>query len=281
MPQLGFLFAVLLLVGCFNVWLLVARRLAERRAVIEYQPRSHVPWTGIDVLVLTLAWPVVELVALRIAGVTPPRESEEVTAAALVAVAVGHSLWTVAALGYLAVRSGRNFGALGFDTRRLATDVRLGFLAFLAASVPVYATQAIVSLVVDQQSHSAHPLVKLLGAHPAPGLIALAVVTAVVVAPVSEELLFRVILQGWLEKSLLVLRKRAGRAAASLVRGLPILGSSTLFMLLHQPFNWPALFLLALFLGYLYRRTHRIVPSITLHASINALALLGLLLGAR
>jgi len=56
---------------------------------------------------------------------------------------------------------------------------------------------------------------------------------------------------------------------------LPILISSTCFAAMHLG-NGPdpiPIFILALALGYLYQRTHRLLPSITLHAMLNATSL--------
>jgi membrane protease YdiL (CAAX protease family) len=59
---------------------------------------------------------------------------------------------------------------------------------------------------------------------------------------------------------------------------VPILVSSLLFALAHfgiGPDPIP-LFLLALVLGYVYQRTHRIVPCMVTHALFNSLTLIAL-----
>jgi hypothetical protein len=162
-------------------------------------------------------------------------------------------------------------------------------------------------------------------------LFVLATTVAVVVAPVSEEVFFRLLFQGWLEKwetwrvtqhaispestrSLdeeSVAIANAGfqmtddgcgtaidpEAAAnsscdmrhSSFPSLPLRGLAGL------PFGWIAIFLssllfaiahighgldpipiffLALILGYVYQRTHRIVPCIVAHMLFNSLAML-------
>ena len=51
---------------------------------------------------------------------------------------------------------------------------------------------------------------------------------------------------------------------------LPIVASAALFAAVH---SWPdaiSLFLLALALGWLYQRTHRLMPSVVLHLCLNA-----------
>jgi membrane protease YdiL (CAAX protease family) len=154
-------------------------------------------------------------------------------------------------------------------------------------------------------------------------LFVLAFAAAVVVAPLCEELMFRLVLQGWLEKwedrelgwrsaigapnELVEVVAPDGAACTDAsvaesrmlaeeleslslspppmtgVGGLPCgwfpIGlSSILFALAHV--GWGpdpvALFLLALILGYVYQRTHRIVPSIVTHALFNGMALFAL-----
>jgi hypothetical protein len=59
---------------------------------------------------------------------------------------------------------------------------------------------------------------------------------------------------------------------------LPILISSSLFSLAHVSNgpDWIPLFVLGLGLGYLYHKTHRVLPCLVLHMLVNALAVLQL-----
>ena len=160
-------------------------------------------------------------------------------------------------------------------------------------------------------------------------IFAVAVFLAVGVAPLAEEFLFRILLQGWLEA-----RQMRGRAerqlnaemleniaakvenaessqvvsvdsdnpyapppaiasstmpiesqadttidlvAGQLMPGwAPLITSAVIFALLHatQGPDPIALLPLALVLGYLYRQTHRIVPSLVAHAFLNATSML-------
>ena len=121
------------------------------------------------------------------------------------------------------------------------------------------------------------------------------IVTAVIVAPIVEEVLFRLVLQGWLERVVLAVESRGALSAELLWGGsspaaqrfgsrtaeyLPTLGSATLFALAHISHGAAPvpLFVLALGLGLLYTRTQRIVPCIVLHMLLNASSLLLLLL---
>jgi membrane protease YdiL (CAAX protease family) len=56
---------------------------------------------------------------------------------------------------------------------------------------------------------------------------------------------------------------------------VPILVSSLLFAVAHFGYGPEPipLFFLAIVLGYIYQRTHRILPSIVTHATFNAFAM--------
>jgi membrane protease YdiL (CAAX protease family) len=81
---------------------------------------------------------------------------------------------------------------------QLASDVRIGVLAWLAALVPVYGVQ--FALIKTFGESEGHPLIKMVEEESNPSLFLLAIMAAVFVAPLCEELLFRLVLQGWLEK---------------------------------------------------------------------------------
>jgi membrane protease YdiL (CAAX protease family) len=166
-----------------------------------------------------------------------------------------------------------------------------------------------------------HPLVEMLAtSDPDVIVLVLATVMAVVAAPIGEEIAFRLLLQGWLEKwedRRLGWRNPplaepplgekldpgAGLETTSHVTevevielvpieveppkvgvgGLPygwtpIIFSSMLFAAAHIGYGPEPipLFVLALVLGYVYQRTHRIIPCIVAHALFNLLSMVAL-----
>lgn len=259
-----------------TVWLFVIGRLLGGRPIVPYEPRRIVPWIGVDVFLLVLAVLVIDPLAVWLSGSHAELRAGEISAQALTAITAAHLMWAGLAIIYLEQRTAASADDLGFDASRIRDDARLGFLAFLAALLPVYGTVAVVSQFFPPTEH---PLARLVREHSTAGLLGLVAFSAVVVAPLAEELLFRVILQGWLERQIEVLGERRGRAFATWSRALPILASSAAFAAMHEGFERIALFILALFLGFLYQQTHRILPSLILHACINALAVIGLALG--
>ena len=85
------------------------------------------------------------------------------------------------------------------------------------------------------------------------------IASVVVMAPLLEEVFFRGLLQS-------LLRRYFGRPWAA------VLITAALFALIHAeyPHTWPALFALAVAMGYNYERCGRLYPSILIHALFNA-----------
>jgi membrane protease YdiL (CAAX protease family) len=175
----------------------------------------------------------------------------------------------------------------------------------------VYGVQGLLLYLLSRDDPSDHPLIEMVTeGHPHVGVLLLAAIAAVIVAPICEEITYRLVLQGWLEKwedeklgwrteqandearmtnhdepnSSFVIRAPSfpeppRRGVGGLPYGwMPILVSSALFALAHYGYGpEPApIFLLALVLGYVYQRTHRIIPCIVAHALFNLLTMLAL-----
>lgn len=173
---------------------------------------------------------------------------------------------------YLHLRSGATWHDFGLDRETLLSDVALGIVAFLAAAPPVYLLQA----GMTQMFPSEHPLPQTLLREASPLLLLLGALVAVIVAPISEEFLFRVLLQGWLES--VEQRLSAWRNLPTGV--MPIMVSSVLFALAHTghgPDPIP-IFALAVVLGYVYQRTHRYTPCVVIHLCLNGASMLMLAL---
>ncbi|HVT87266.1 MAG TPA: type II CAAX endopeptidase family protein [Tepidisphaeraceae bacterium] len=109
-----------------------------------------------------------------------------------------------------------------------------------------------------------------------PSLRRLIEFSAIALAPISEEMLFR----GHLQTAMLYTLHRARSLVAgdspalpgSKVRWQAIVITSLIFALVHQEL-WlmPPIFFLSVCLGYVYERTGSLWPGILLHSSFNAL----------
>jgi membrane protease YdiL (CAAX protease family) len=347
MPFVLALSAMLVLAIAFGgavCWVLAALKVAGGQPLIDWSKRRPVPWAALDQFGITVLYVVSIFVvqrSLQAAGMLP--DTDDLTklslqeSAVLVAANMAASLGLlVVALPLVVLRSGATLRDLGIVARELARDVKLGFIGFLMLAPPVYVIQG---LLVYFWQPSKHPLMEMFKASPDPGFYALLFVAAAVVAPIFEEIIFRVILQGFLEKffsgrhSLLELllgirpspiaNSAAGLAgtdeavtvlhageplaqanpyaASPVIVGetstaaplidpaiqpelhgasawLPIGMTAIIFALLHFSHgpDWVALTLLATGMGYLYQRTHRLVPSLVVHALLNSLSMWGL-----
>jgi membrane protease YdiL (CAAX protease family) len=178
---------------------------------------------------------------------------------------------------------------LGLPTswRQLGRDVKIGAAACAALLVPIYAILYLLNEIF--QPTEGHPLIQQLLVNHSLGMMAAAAFTAVVAAPIYEETAFRLIFQGWLERGeaptpplaemepiydngALPAKAVSSQRMRHQVSWAPILLSSLLFGLAHYGHGVsPApLVLLGMVLGYVYQRTHRIVPCIVCHMLFNA-----------
>ncbi len=268
--------ALLLVAAAAPAWLFVAGRFLSGRQPLRHEGRRPVPWNGADVLMVCtcsfLLQSLLPLALLHWQGFEVPRTGKlpagaEMTILMSQAVAGIGSLVLVAL--WLAMRAAAGYESLGCMLRNWRRDLASGLIAATFIIPPVLAVQAILSYLMPSE----HPLFTAI--KQSPSLLPVATVLAVLIAPLFEEFLFRVVLQGWLEKAEQALRRKAP-GTLQLPRGVwPIVLSSLVFAAAH--FGHGAdplpLFLFALVLGYLYHQTHRLWPSLVLHMALNALSI--------
>jgi membrane protease YdiL (CAAX protease family) len=315
-------------------WLIVAR---ARGPWLAYEPRNPVPW-GPAAAVLAVLFTLLALASAGytlVAGPIPPEPGpHDVSRIAerLILALVPQVLVIALVFIMVVVTSGATRRDLGLPSswRQLRRDIFIGAVACLAALLPVQLIQVgLLHLFKLENEPSGHELVKMVtSGEPSWLVLWLAGLAAVAVAPFCEEITFRLLLQGWLEKCEdVMLERRMPRAASANIgaiegpqnleindespttdeiqlipddavtddssfvirhstfatqppeRGLarlpygtiPILISSALFGLAHIGYGPEPipLFFLALALGYVYQRTHRILPCMVAHALFN------------
>jgi membrane protease YdiL (CAAX protease family) len=310
--QLGVFFASIVM------WLQIAAWWRRRATILEFEPRSPVPWGAVAILP-ALAFMFLALLPEPATDAPPPKELVQDpwdAAQHLVAAILLQAMMAGLVVG-IAVLSQSSLRDLGIvpTPRQIARDVGTGVAAFLAVAAPVHFVQALMIYLMGQQELSNNPLIKMVtSGEPQLGVFVLATIAAVVVAPICEEVLYRLVLQGWLEKwederlgwrEPAVLSQFEGddlgvavdspvtesnsvstaeanppmRGVAGLPYGwLPILISSALFAAAHYGYGPEPvpIFLLAIILGYVYQRTHRIIPCIVAHSLFNALTMITL-----
>ena len=208
----------------------------------------------------------------------------------------------VIGLACLATFSRASSQDLGFpeSVSQLIKDSGLGVFACLAAMLPIYMVQFALTTIF--QSDQQHELIDQMQSSYSLQMVFVSLGMAVLVAPIYEEFAFRLLFQGWLEKledrlvESNVLESETAHTSEEESewirpqRGMfpeiphgwaPILISGLVFGLVHLGQNFAAPVSLTLFgivLGYLYQRTHRLLPCIVAHMTFNGFTMLLLLL---
>lgn len=173
---------------------------------------------------------------------------------------------------------------LGTERQRIPGGV-LAALAGLALSLPlVYAGMALAEWAfrkIGYQHPNEHELLRAMGDTPDAWVKYLAILAAVLVAPLWEELLFRGHIQTLVRESLI----RAGEgslepssfdpAAAPrphpLQSWLAVLLTSFVFASVHPVWTMPSIFVLSVCLGLAYERTNNLWVPTVMHAGFNSL----------
>lgn len=177
-------------------------------------------------------------------------------------------VWLAAAL--LVARktfSGGLSRGLGLSLRRWLYDTARGLVGYLACFPVVWGMLMLTTWALPPQFQHTHEMLTALREAPRAWQAPL-IVSAVVMAPLAEELFFRGLIQS-------LLRARTGNP------WLAILVGSGLFVLSHPntPQAMPALFALSVVLGYNYERCGRLYPSILIHAVFNGVMIWSWLAG--
>jgi membrane protease YdiL (CAAX protease family) len=190
---------------------------------------------------------------------------------------------------------------LGFSPGSLARSVGPAIISILIVIPMMYVISGITQWFWEliRLEHGTHPFLEIFGSDANPLLRRMIVLSAIVLAPVFEELLFRGHLQTSVLYSLRQLLSQdnlpttaadptipngAGEPAVALpaaparsvaidvtTRWIAIVFTSVIFALVHpQLWMMPPIFILSLCLGYAYERTGNLWVPILIHAAFNA-----------
>jgi len=306
--------AALFVSGSLTLWIRFIWRATEGQPILPYEPRRPVPWTIPGLLiVVVIFFAALALFSLLYLEPFAAREypgfrarpfrarDELITSAQLLVFMLAQLTALLAALlGFRLVYRAQPED-WGLVTSHVSRDVFAALVAALAFLPPIYAMQSLLHRFI---SDAPHPIIRSLMESDDTLLRPVAFIVAGIWAPICEELVFRVMLQGWLERVLIHRHQPpadegqvqelavVGDAtpgeyapATPAPRGgwLPIAISSALFAAVHVNFQSPNLDIIPLFffacgLGYLYQRTHRAIPSILLHMMLNVCSLTALML---
>ncbi len=169
---------------------------------------------------------------------------------------------------------------MGLEREKISGGLVQGAVGIFLVLPLVYAASMVVVAFWHRMGWpepKPHPVLELLSKNRNPRMLVSLVVTAVVAAPLLEEMLFRGLLQTALAAALTGRRRTDDSPEAQTVelhpvsgRWIAILITSLLFAMVHLESAFLApLFLLAVGLGYVYERTGNLWASITMHAMFN------------
>jgi uncharacterized protein len=252
MADLSILLLVSLALLSLYVWGVISLRWSQGLPALESLPRISSPWLPIAgvaagvYVALMLALNL--LISLR--GADEPLTVTLENVQASVADGVFHI--TIALL--LLTGAGRSsLREAGISWRPPGRQLREGLLGFAASFLPVcavlFATYSLRTL------ESQHPFLTLLNEHRSFDAAFWLMLSAVIIAPIKEELLFRVMLQ---------------ESLARWLGSVPAIGiASILFCMAHGFPDSLALLPLAIILGYVYDRRQRALTVILIHALFN------------
>jgi membrane protease YdiL (CAAX protease family) len=183
----------------------------------------------------------------------------------IIAAAISLTVCLVASLAVAAgtFRHGLSRG-LGLSPRHWICDLGRAIIGYLAVLPVCIALVVLFTYLFElyNLTPQTHPVLKYMHAF-SPSWRVLAVIEAVVLAPLAEEMFFRGIVQSFFRRAFHSPR-------------LAILLASAIFAVVHhgsEPQALPSLFALALVLGYNYERTGRLISPILIHAIFNAVSL--------
>jgi uncharacterized protein len=245
-----------------RVWGTIVRRWRRGLPALQPLPRSPSPW-----LPIAFGAAAVLVVLMVSVSLTSSLSSEPATPE----VSLDDIQWSVfdgllhivVALALLTGGGRVPPPECGLDTRHLDRQVRDGVLGFLASVLPVILMLLLTAALRTPENQ--HPFLKLLhreggGAEAAAWLL----ISAVIVAPIKEELIFRVMLQEGLARKL---------------GATPAIGiTAVLFCLVHGFPDALALLPLAVILGYVYDRRQSVLSVVLIHALFNLTNILILLM---
>ena len=193
-----YIFAAMVVTDAWVIYrLVVDRRVLPRSSLVARRP---VPWGGWTVLlfvVLNLVLPVAAmLLYARVNGLRPGRGEIHFSLTEGLAIqAVSNVLLIILAPLILRLTTRSPFRDLGLSFNKWWLQVAVGSIAFFAIEPVLMAIQFVTTRLWES---TPHPLFKMVLDEFSPGVPQLAILLAVVAAPIWEEVMFRGIIQKWM-----------------------------------------------------------------------------------
>ncbi len=190
--------------GGIGSWIYFGMRARNKQALLPVESWRPRVWGLVDLLMVLIAvflgQSLFAVIGVRILNldVAAIRAAEGELPLSLSMIASLGNLAAMAA-GVLWIQARFSVGPshIGFSARNLPWHLLLGLLVGLATLPVIYVLMIVVSLGLDTEY--AHPLIEQMTEQGSLSAYMYGVITAAIIAPLAEEFLFRVILQGWMQ----------------------------------------------------------------------------------
>jgi membrane protease YdiL (CAAX protease family) len=193
----------LLVCAAIASWIFLTVRILQGKPVLTVASWSPRVWGLVDLLfavVMIFFWQVQSsLVGSRLLGIERGQLKDEnnMPLSFVTLLGVGNLFAISSIIVWVVVRHQATLAQLGFSLKNWFTNLRVGAIAAVAVLPVVYALMALVSIGMNTTYN--HPLLDSMKRDGSLTAYLLAVISAALIAPVVEEFLFRVLLQGWLQ----------------------------------------------------------------------------------
>ena len=193
---------VALVAGSLVAWRRLFRDFKQGMQPLPPRLRAPSPFGLLDVLLMFFAWIMAQLLGLELAKWLAGLESDSLSDLPLSAssyfILVAGTVQLVATFGCIVIYRMRYPSPPPFTTNRQTTisNIRIGLLGFLLIVPPTLILQMVLNQLVPYKHDTLESLKEATSSLP----IVTAWIMAVVIAPIVEEIFFRGMLQGWLQR---------------------------------------------------------------------------------
>ena len=192
-----------ILFGSLIMWFIAVRRWRRGETLLPVEPWTPRAWGLLDLILLAGLVVVGQTFSIKLWSIVSGVDTEQLRSESdfpLSAMAAGSLSYVAVMLimvAWLMLRYGVSLSHIGLSGRKLFSNLVIGIAAALLALPIVYIIMAIFSFALHEEYD--HPLLDRMAEEGSLGGFFLAAFCAVVAAPITEEFLFRVMLQGWLQ----------------------------------------------------------------------------------
>src|SRR5262245_49329517 len=197
MATIGKTAATVLFAGSAVVWGLVLWRWSRGRPVLEHRPQEPVAWPPIPVFATFV---VAMVVPQWIVG--PGGTKDSLTLAAVQWRALAMAAQGLSVVGLLALSAPVRRQDFGWHPANWRRDLLTGSACFLASWAPVFLVNDWVERAGLRSEADKHLFFQVLEADAGAAVLAWIALSVILLAPLAEELTYRVLLQGWCQSQI-------------------------------------------------------------------------------